>query len=201
MQHLTKDELLRVLRWGRRNSERDWLMMLVGFWHGMRVSEIVGGWAKKKEKVDGSWRSIPYYYPGVTPASIRDGHITIERLKGSLKTIQPLISVESEPLLSERAALIATADRLKDSPNENIFDISRQRYYAIFQMHCQRAGVPRHKAHPHILKHTIGMLTIKHAGIENVRQYLGHKVISSTGAYLVVDDDQASQAIRDAFKQ
>jgi len=37
---------------------------------------------------------------------------------------------------------------------------------------------------------------IKEAGIEGVRQYLGHKSISSTGVYLKVDDAQASAAVR-----
>jgi hypothetical protein len=36
--------------------------------------------------------------------------------------------------------------------------------------------------HTHILKHTCGMATISR-GIEYTRQYLGHKSISSTGAY------------------
>jgi integrase len=39
------------------------------------------------------------------------------------------------------------------------------------------------------------MQTIQSAGIENVRAYLGHESISSTGAYLKVDDDAASKAI------
>lgn len=189
MQHLTKDELIRVLRWSRKNSERDWLMILVGFWHGLRVTEIVGGWL---EDEDGK----PYYYPGITPESIRDGYITVERLKGSLKTVQPLISHE-EPLLNERAALMAMAARAE--PGKPLFSMSRQRFFVIFRNHCNRAGIAEHKAHPHILKHTVAMLTIKLAGIENVRRYLGHKVISSTGAYLIVDDDQASQAIMEAF--
>ncbi len=49
-------------------------------------------------------------------------------------------------------------------------------------------GVPRHLCNPHISKHTIAMEVIHSAGIENVRQYLGHKSISSTGAYLKVSD-------------
>jgi integrase len=43
------------------------------------------------------------------------------------------------------------------------------------------------------------MQTIPTAGIENVRAYLGHKSISSTGAYLKVDDDVASRAIAGAM--
>jgi hypothetical protein len=38
-------------------------------------------------------------------------------------------------------------------------------------------------------------LKVDAAGIENVRAYLGNKSISSTGAYLKVDDDAASRAI------
>jgi hypothetical protein len=44
------------------------------------------------------------------------------------------------------------------------------------------------------------MQTIQSAGIENVRTYLGHKSIASTGSYLQVDDDVASRAITGALK-
>ena len=43
------------------------------------------------------------------------------------------------------------------------------------------------------------MQTIKKAGIEMVRQRLGHKSISSTGEYLKVTDEDASAAIADAL--
>jgi integrase len=54
------------------------------------------------------------------------------------------------------------------------------------------AGLPKHKCHPHSLKHSCAMLAIKKIGIESVRQYLGHKSLSSTGAYLRVSDGEAS---------
>jgi site-specific recombinase XerD len=44
------------------------------------------------------------------------------------------------------------------------------------------------------------MQTIQAAGIENVRQYLGHKSISSTGAYLKVSDSEAAAAVGLALK-
>jgi site-specific recombinase XerD len=56
-----------------------------------------------------------------------------------------------------------------------------------------------HKAHPHVLKHSIAMQTIEHAGIENVRQYLGHKSISSTGSYLKVTDAEAAASVQRAL--
>jgi integrase len=174
VQHLSKEELLRLLGSARRHSERDWLAILVGFWHGLRVSEIIS----------------------FTPAAVRDGYITIQRLKGSLKTVQPLVS-HAEPLLNEKPALIAWVERAE--PYKPVFDLSRQHFWRIMQTHCKTAGIPEHLAHPHILKHSIAMQTIKEAGIENVRTYLGHKSISSTGAYLKVDDDAASRAIAGAI--
>ena len=176
MQHLNRDELLELLRAARQHNERDWLALLVGFWHGLRVSEIT---SFKRD-------------------AVRDGYLTIQRLKGSLKTVQPLIAHE-EPLLDERTALIA---RVKRTPvGRPVFDLSRQHFWRLIRRHGKTAGIAEHKLHPHILKHSIAMQTIETAGIENVRQYLGHKSISSTGAYLKVDDDAASQAIAGAIKR
>lgn len=166
--------MLALLGAARKNSERDWLAILVGFWHALRVSEITG----------------------FTRENVCDGYFTIQRLKGSLKTTQPLVT-HAEPLLNEKIPL--TAWVRKFAPDEPVFGISRQRFWKIMQTHCNTAGIPKHLAHPHILKHSIAMQTIKSAGIENVRTYLGHKSISSTGAYLVVDDDVASSAIAGAF--
>jgi hypothetical protein len=44
------------------------------------------------------------------------------------------------------------------------------------------------------------MQTIGIAGVQNVRQRLGHKSGSSTLEYLKVDDDEASHAIESALK-
>jgi integrase len=178
VQHLTKDELHHLLAAARAHSHREWLAILVGFWHGLRVSELTGP-------------------KGFTPAAVRDGYITIQRLKGSMKTSQPLIE-HADPLLNEKAALVAFVEFA--DPAKPVFDFTRQRFWTIMQTHCKTAGIAEHKAHPHVLKHTIAMQTIKSAGIENVRQYLGHRSISSTGAYLKVDDEQASQAIAGAIK-
>jgi type 1 fimbriae regulatory protein FimB len=171
MQHLNRSELKSLLKVARAESERDWLMILVAFWHGLRASEIAG----------------------LTRANVRDGHLTIQRLKGSLKTTQPLVS-HDDPLLDERPALHAAVEGL--APRAPVFGISRVQFFRLMQKYCRIAGIPAHKAHPHVLKHSVAMQTIKEAGIENVRQYLGHKSIASTGAYLRVSDQQASAAVQ-----
>jgi site-specific recombinase XerD len=173
LQHLSKVELLALLGEARAKRDRDWLMILVAFWHGLRASEVTG----------------------LRADAIKDGFLTVQRLKGSLRTTQPLVDHE-EPLLSERQALIDFTSQMLG--NQKLFPISRVQFFRLVQKYSRAAGIAAHKCHPHVLKHSIAMQSIGTAGIENVRQYLGHKSISSTGAYLKVSDGQASQAIKDA---
>lgn len=145
-------------------------MILVAFSHGLRASEVTQ----------------------ITPDAVRDGYLTVKRLKGSLRTTQPLVS-SSDPLFDEATALV---EFLK---THRSFGIGRIQFWRLMHRYAIAAGIPKHKAHPHVLKHSIAMQTIEAAGIENVRQYLGHKSIASTGAYLRVSDDEAAAAIRKVF--
>jgi type 1 fimbriae regulatory protein FimB len=172
MNHLNRDELLSVLRVAKQQSERDWLLLLTTFWHGLRASEATG----------------------LKTEQIRDGYLSVQRLKGSLKTQQPLVAHQN-PLLNEKAALEKLVAGLP--AKTRLFPISRVQFFRLVRKYGHEAGLPQHKNHPHVLKHSIAMQTIKTAGIENVRQYLGHKSIASTGAYLRVNDEQASAAVQD----
>ena len=145
-------------------------MILVAFWHGLRASEVVA----------------------IKAGSLADGHITVKRLKGSMKTVQPLVG-HADPLFDERSALTKFA--LNVPNNQRLFPVGRVQFYRIVRRHALAAGLAKHLAHPHILKHTIAMQTIESAGIENTRQWLGHKSMSSTGEYLRVTDEQASKAV------
>jgi len=168
MQHLTRDEFKALV--GAIRDPKHRLMLKVGFNHGLRVSELTG----------------------LTGASIRDGYVTVQRLKGSMKTIQPYQSHE-DPLLDEARELADLAAKLK--PSERLFNITRSGVLKLIKRAGKRAGIPEHKLFAHVLKHSIAMQTIHTAGIENVRQWLGHKNISSTGAYLRVSDEAAALAI------
>jgi integrase len=79
MKPLTKDELRSLLTVARSHSERDWLMILVAYWHGMRASEVVA----------------------LTSGDIGHGEIVVRRLKGSDTTTQPLI-YSTDPLFNEK---------------------------------------------------------------------------------------------------
>jgi len=172
---LSKSELLSLLRTARAHSERDWLMILMTYSHGLRASEVLS----------------------LKPTSVIDGLLDVRRLKGSLRTEQPLLESD-EPLLNERQAWFDFT--LKTPPNQRVFPIGRQHFWRLMQRYCEQAGIPERKRHPHALKHTIALETIHSAGIENVRQYLGHKSMSSTGEYLKLTDAEASDAVRAALR-
>jgi integrase len=174
MQHLSYEQIHGLLTAAKRGRDRDWLMILVGFCHGFRATEVVE----------------------LTPACIADGFITVQRLKGSEKTTQPLV-VSDDPLMDEATALILFIAGMH--PNQRIFPVTRIHFWRLVRKYSAEAGIPKHLGHPHILKHSIAMQTIKIAGIENVRVYLGHKSLASTGAYLVVDDAAASAAVAASF--
>ena len=151
-------------------------MILVTYNHALRASETLA----------------------IVRDDLRSGHLDVRRLKGSLRTIQPLVE-HSNPLLSERAALLEHSRSLLNT--QRLFPISRSAFWRLMQRHCATAGIPEHKRHPHALKHTRCALSMANkAGIENVRQVAGHKSIASTGAYLRVSDSAAFAAVTAALK-
>lgn len=176
MRSFSREELRALLEAAKAKRERDWLMILVTFNHGLRVSELLA----------------------ITSDNIRDGFLRIPRLKGSLETVQPLIE-HSDPLLSERQALLEYADRAI-LPGSPVFQLSRQRVWQIMREHGKRAGIPEHKLFPHALKHSIAKQLISDVGIDNTRQWLGHRSMNSTGEYLRVDDETASVPVLESLK-
>lgn len=169
MQHLTRYELYSLLLKAKEHNERDWLIFLVSYWHGLRVSEVLS----------------------LRAANFTEDSIIVQRIKGSMKTQQPLMK-HPDHLFNEYDALKA---RAAAAGNGRLFTISRNQVWRLIQKYGTAAGIARHKLHPHVLKHSIAMQSIREAGIENVRQHLGHKNLSSTGSYLRVSDEQASNAV------
>lgn len=174
MNTFTKPQVLAILRAALADSERAWLMCAVAYRFGLRASEVV---AIKRE-------------------DIRDGRLTVSRLKGSNRTTQD-IPASAEPLLD----LTRLSDYASLFPfGTPIFGGSRQQFWSLMQRVGKSAGVPADLCHPHSWKHAIAMHTIESAGIHRVRTHLGHKSIASTGEYLKETDDVASSAIAKALE-
>jgi len=170
----SRDEILALLRAARQVDERDWLMILVTFLHGLRVSETLG---LKRDSVQGDI-------------------LIVGRLKGSIRTKQPLLN-HPDPLLSERQAMFELAR--KSNRNQKLFPMSRKTFWRRMQEYAAAAGLPKAKAHPHALKHSIAMQLIDSAGIHRTQAWLGHKSMSSTGAYLKPANEDVFAAARKAL--
>lgn len=174
LEALSKPELLALLGAARAHSERDYLMILMAYSHGLRASEVLA----------------------ITPDSVKDGLLTVRRLKGSMRTQQPLVASE-ETLLDEAETWFDFT--LKTPRNQKVFSISRQHFWRLMQRYSAEAGIPERLRHPHVLKHTIALQVIAKAGIDNTRQYLGHKSMASTGEYLKRTDAEACAAVASAL--
>jgi hypothetical protein len=85
MAFLSTDEVLAVLKAARERSSRDWAMILLAYRHGLRASEVCN--------------------LKLSDADTKNFALTIERLKGSLKTVQPLSEHRGIPLLDEVKAI------------------------------------------------------------------------------------------------
>ncbi len=185
MQALTPDEIRKVLKIAAGESKRNHAMILLAFKHGMRTSEVCG---LKLSDVD-----------------MKNGEVTIRRLKGSLKTVQPLMDAQGEPLLSERRVLRAWLAERRDS-SEYVFTsqkggrLDRSAFFRMFQAIAKRAGLPKDKQHGHCLKHSLGFaLVAQNVNLALIKTALGHRSIASTSVYTTPTDEMAGKAVTQAL--
>ena len=164
MRHLTKDELVNLLN---VSEPQDRLMFTLAANHGLRVSETIN----------------------LTMDNFKDGYITVQRLKGSLRT--------SQKLLPNEIALLAEC---KPSPDGRLFPFCRRTALRHIKVVGAKAGIPSHKCFNHVLKHTTAMMGLKGGmSIPELQTYLGHKSGNSTLAYLKIGEDEASEAFAKAI--
>src|SRR5262249_39450666 len=62
------------------------------------------------------------------------------------------------------------------------------------------ADIPEHKSHPHVFRHTTGVL-LRRAGclLEEIQETLGHVSLDSTRQYLQATQDEVDDARQKAF--
>lgn len=162
-EHLTEDEVLKVLKAlkANRQGHRDWLMGLLAYRHGLRVSELI----------DLKWSDF----------NEAAGQLLVRRLKGSQDNSHFLEADEINALRRLR----------REGPTHNLFVFVSERGAAftrdgIAKM-IQRAGVAAglpFPIHPHMLRHACGFkLANEGVTTRDLQNYLGHKNIMSTVRY------------------
>ena len=203
---LKDDELLRLLAAARKHRLRDWVMILVTYWHGLRASETIH----------------------LREADLQDGVIRVHRGKGSEATAQALQEHEN-PLLNERAAVEEwlaergtlgkkggrrrpqktgqSGEIVTFSEEDRLFPISRKQFWANYRRYATEAGLPRGigrrtKRKTHALKHTIAKHLIREGvTLPEVRDWLGWKSMKTADVYLLSDQDELARNVGNAIRK
>jgi integrase len=173
MEYLTKSELRRLFAVAYERNRTHHLALVVGLWHGLRVSEIIS----------------------IRGTHVVDGQLSVKRLKKSEATLQP-IHVDSDPLFDE-SPLIEMAAQNKG----RLFDFSRQRMDQFVKVYGALAGIHPEKRHTHaICKHSVAMLIWSATNsLGMIQSYLGHRAAASTLAYLREADAMKAQSVVSAM--
>jgi type 1 fimbriae regulatory protein FimB len=160
---LTEGEMNHLLTAARRgrHGARDYLMVLLTFRHGLRVSELI----------DIRLRDL----------DLITARLYVRRRKGSLSTTQP---VEGDELRAIRAYL---RERVQtNAPYLFLGErgpLTRQAVNYLLKEIGQRAELGIH-VHPHMLRHSTGYyLANKGYDTRLIQDYLGHKNITHTVKY------------------
>jgi type 1 fimbriae regulatory protein FimB len=179
-------ELLALLRAAKARGPREHAMILTAYLHGLRASEVCG---LKLADVD-----------------LRQGTIAVNRLKGSLSSVQELHPHRGEPMLDEIKTLKTYLAERKDDGSGYLFlsqkggGMARQTFHALFQTVAEEAGIPEGKRHPHVLKHSVAShLIAENTNLAIVQRALGHRSISSTMIYVGVNDEQVTTEVNGAL--
>lgn len=147
-------------------------MILVAYWHGLRASEVVG----------------------LKRSNLVDGYLDVQRLKGSERTIQKLVS-RPDPLLDEGTALLDYA--LNFDLNQRLFPVTREYFYRLVRKYGELAGLPKHKCRTTSFKHTILTELVDKKGVPIAQKHGGHKSGNSTLQYTKKTQEQSDAAVAD----
>ena len=164
--YLTEADMAKLLDAAKagRYGVRDYALLLLGYRHGLRVSELV------EMRLDA--------------VSLETAHVWVQRLKGSLSTQHRL---EGPTLRALRRWLhLRTTSRWQHLPWLFVSErgaMSRKAVNYLIDAAAQRAGLSIH-VHPHMLRHSCGY-ALANKGVDTrlIQDYLGHRNIQHTVRY------------------
>jgi type 1 fimbriae regulatory protein FimB/type 1 fimbriae regulatory protein FimE len=162
-EHLTESEVEKLMAAtkGNRYGHRDATMILVGYRHGLRASELT----------DLRWDQVDFANANMHVRRVKQGSPSTHPIRGDELRALRRLQREQEP----KSPFIFTSER--GSPFTT----------AGFARMLERAGVEAKlgfKPHPHMLRHACGFaLANKGHDTRALQAYLGHKNIQHTVRY------------------
>jgi integrase len=168
---LTPEELRALLEATREDNRECYVAFLIAVAHGLRVSELI---ELRRSDFEENGNKM---------------QLTVQRLKGSMKTTQDLLS-SGDPLFDE---LTVVREYIKDlRPNDRLFNLGdRFAIGRLFQKYARRIGLSKQKRHIHCLKHTAGIMLRKAgADVVIIKEALGHRSLQSTMQYMKITAEE-----------
>ena len=158
-EYLTEDEVERIVK--QAASERDRLMILMAYRHGLRVSELISM----------TWRQL----------DLDAGRLEVRRAKGGEDGQHPISGREIRGLRKLRrqqpigARYVFVTDRT-GAP------MTRNGFYKLLEKAAAAAGLD--DVHPHLLRHGCGFKLVNN-GMDTLAlaAYLGHANVQNTKRY------------------
>jgi type 1 fimbriae regulatory protein FimB/type 1 fimbriae regulatory protein FimE len=177
-EHLTPGEVERLItaahKTGGRLAERDALLIMMAYRHGLRASELI---ALRWDQID-----------------LKGGHLHVTRLKHGSPSTHPLRGPELRALRAWK--------RGQGDPTPYVFTslrggpMTRRTVHHVVARAAKAAGID-FPVHPHMLRHATGFY-LANSGQDTraIQLYLGHKNIAHTVRYT----ELASGRFRDFWK-
>jgi integrase len=176
MQFLTQEELKRLF--AVITDKRDKALYLLAYRHGLRASEI--GLLQR------------------TDVDLKQGRITIHRLKGSLSGIYPL-QPDVIKLLRSYLRTRTDASPYLFISNRGV-PIDRRTLWCAMQTYGKKAGLPPEKRKFHSLKHSIATHLLDARGeLRFVQDWVGHKNVQNTTKYAQMTNPRRDDEARKLF--
>lgn len=168
------EQVLKLLKAARSESEDDWLLILMTFLHALRASEAVG----------------------ITAANIVGTKLVLKRLKKS-RPVEDELLVHENPLLNERRAVIELCRRTR--PNQRLFPICSRTFQRLMHTYGEAAGLPELYCHPHTLKHSVLTYLSDRMPLDKLQDRSGHVELGSLGMYLHPKKAVTEKLVNEAF--
>jgi type 1 fimbriae regulatory protein FimB/type 1 fimbriae regulatory protein FimE len=168
------DRLMAAARSGSRYGHRDATMVLIGYRHGLRASELC----------DLQWTQVDFNAGTLRVRRVKQGSPSTHPLRGD--EIRALRRLQRE---NEASPFVFVTER--GGP------MTPKAFHALFGRIGQRAKLP-FAVHPHMLRHTCGyLLANKGHDTRALQAYLGHKNIQHTVRYTEMAPDRFRDFWRD----
>jgi integrase len=176
-EYLTQDEIEKLSLAAKsigRHGHRDATMIMVGFHHGLRVSELIN---LKWDQVD-----------------LKAGHIHVQRKKNGSPTTQPITGKEIRAL---RRISNAYSETQFVFVTERKSPLTDSTFRKIIARAGKKAGLGL-SIHPHMLRHSTGFkLANDGQDTRAIQLYLGHKNIQHTVKYTELSPDRFKNFFED----